>query len=125
LQAAITLTDGYIIKPCPDAECLYIMGRDDPILYKLEDGITSNTGINLGDIQYPNQFEVIDNTIYYVNRTAGSYELMHYDVNSQKRTLLTQMPSWHFSIDKDNFTIYTTSMMEAETVLEQARIPSS
>jgi len=123
LSSPVTLTEGHIIRACEGHDCLYFLHHQGTQLYKLENSVITDTGINLGEIQSTNQFHVSGDVIYYVEKKDGELLLNKYIMSTKIKHQLTTVPSRHFSFDAHNNLFYTIITREGEIFLEQARVP--
>ncbi|MCP4270935.1 MAG: hypothetical protein GY781_03080 [Gammaproteobacteria bacterium] len=123
IQSPVTHTEGHIMRSCEGFHCLYILRHNESQLYKLENGMFADTGIDLGDIQSASQFDITDDIIQYVELENGQLFLKQYDMINHTDRKLTQVPSRSFSLDIKNDIVYTSTSREAEIFLEQMRFP--
>ncbi|MCP4412853.1 MAG: hypothetical protein GY808_09860 [Gammaproteobacteria bacterium] len=122
-DAPVTLTEGHLMRSCEGFQCLYFLRHKESQLYRLENGVITDTGVTLDKITSVNQFHIDGDIIYYVHQEERKYFLYQYDMSTHTKRKLTQVPSSQFSLDITNNFIYAITTREAEIFLEQTNIP--
>jgi len=120
LTAPIHQIAGYIAKPCSTPKCLFFIKYNQTNLFKWDNGVVQDTGLELGDIQYSSQLAVSGSHIYHVNNSDA--RLMSHDLNTNKSESLIKVPSNKFSFDHKNSLIYSSIRRESETMLERFQL---
>jgi len=93
------LTEGYLAKPCQQINCYYYLRVTDKALMK-RTGLDSeiDTGIRLESVNYANQFDIVENSVYYAIDTINGKKLFRHDIGTKYSIELMDISSIHFSI---------------------------
>ena len=119
MQIRTVLTEGYVAKPCEKEDCLYFIKHNRPMLYKLNsNGIVQETGVNLGNIQFVDQFYPLDDSIYFINKKGSQMKLIKHDLLTNKRSVIGSTRSTRFSLNSNERTTYWAVQNENDTNLE-------
>lgn len=119
IKIRTVITEGYIAKPCENNQCIYFIKYNQPTLYKMTvDGQIKDTGINLGNMQFADQFDITDNNIYFANKIDGQNKLLKHDIVTNRRTTLTKIPYSRFSLNYRDKIVYWALRNGNDTNLE-------
>lgn len=112
------LTEGYVIEPCIDSDCVYFIKHKEPQLYKWEDDKVLFTGVILKGIARSDQLVIVDNLVYYLQREGINSELIVRDMKTGSETSIMSLATSRVSIQEEPFRIYTSISRETETLLQ-------
>ncbi len=118
LKAKTQLNKGYVIKPCIGEDCYYFIKYKESELFKSEGGNTHSTGVQLSNIQEPDQITIIDNLVYYLSIEEVNLELLVQNIETKEVSSVMTLSGTQFSIQEEPFRVYTTIARKPETLLQ-------
>lgn len=116
------LTEGYVVMPCQMDNCFYYNHFEKPQFYRFANGSSTYTGIDINNIQNPNQIALTEESIYYLSQHKGNIEIRSRNLITKLSKKMAQIRSRQFSLQRRPLQFLTSVSRKSETNLESIRI---